>query len=159
MTARVRPHRTTRIERRIEDIVLTIRRELKETSMCWVNIGAPAIHNEFISQGISPLPSVRTIGRILERRGALDARCRLRPQPPLPGRYLPDVVARTSELDSFDVVEDLMIGGHPCRCPYRDLPPRRLGSLLAGPKHPSYQSGLCRERARAVYGLPRLARC
>ncbi len=104
------PHRTTRIERRIEDIVLTIRRELKETSVLG-EYSAPAIHNELISRSIGPLPSVRTIGRILERRGALDGRRRLRHRPPLPGWYLPDVAARTSELDSFDVVEDLMIEG------------------------------------------------
>ncbi len=51
------------------------------------------------------MPSVRTIARILERRGALDGQRRVRRPPPPPGWYLPDVAARQAELDSFDVVE------------------------------------------------------
>jgi hypothetical protein len=54
---------------------------------------------------------VRTIGRILQRRGALDSRRRIRQRPPAAGWYLPDVAERARELDSFDVIEDLMIEG------------------------------------------------
>jgi hypothetical protein len=104
------PHRTTRIERTIEDVVLTIRRELQKTSVLG-EYGAAAIHRELICRGINPLPSVRTVGRVLERRGALDGRRRVRHRPPLTGWYLPDVAARAGELDSFDVVEDLVIEG------------------------------------------------
>ena len=43
---------------------------------------------------MTPLPSVRTIGRILERRGALDGRRRVRRPAPPPGWYLPDVADR-----------------------------------------------------------------
>lgn len=57
---------------------------------------------------------VRTAGSgpgILERRGALDARRRVRrPAPPL-GWYLPDVRRRTVELDSFDVIDGLRLKG------------------------------------------------
>jgi hypothetical protein len=52
---------------------------------------------------------VRTIGRILLRRGALDGRQRVRRPPPPPGWYLPDVAAGKAELDSFDIVEGLVI--------------------------------------------------
>jgi hypothetical protein len=57
------------------------------------------------------IPAVRTIGRILERRGALDGRHRRRHPPPPVGWYLPEVAKRSSELDSFDVIEGLVIEG------------------------------------------------
>jgi len=104
------PYRTTRIERAIEDLVLTIRRDLKESSVLG-EYGAPAIYSELVSRRISPLPSVRTVGRILERRGALDGRRKIRRPPPVPGWYLPEVAQRANELDSFDVIEDLFIEG------------------------------------------------
>src|SRR5918994_5661224 len=104
------PHRIQRTSAPMEDLVLTVRHELKASSALG-EYGALAIRSELLDRGIAGVPSVRTIGRILERRGALDGRRRLRHRPPLPGWYLPDVAARTSELDSFDVVEDLMIEG------------------------------------------------
>jgi transposase len=55
-------HKIQRTDRRIEDVVLTIRRELKQTSVLR-EYGVPAIHRE-LSRGIRPVPSVRTIGRI-----------------------------------------------------------------------------------------------
>jgi hypothetical protein len=60
------------------------------------------------------VPSVRTIARVLDRRGALDARRRTRrPAPPI-GWHLPDVRDRRAELDSFDVIEGLrFLGGVP----------------------------------------------
>jgi len=104
------PHKIQRTDRTIEDLVLTIRRELRETSVLG-EYSAPAIHGELLSRSIRPIPSVRTIGRIIERRGALDSRRRIRQRPPVAGWYLPDVAERASELDSFDVIEDLMIEG------------------------------------------------
>lgn len=103
-------HLVRRTDRPIEDLVLMIRRELKETSDLG-EYGAPAIHRDLLGRGVSHPPSIRTIGRILERRGVLDNRRRLRHRPPPAGWYLPDVAAGQSELDSFDVVEDLVIEG------------------------------------------------
>jgi hypothetical protein len=94
----------------MEDLVLRLRRELRETSALG-EYGAKAIHYELTAQGHSQVPSVRTIGRILARRGALDGRRRTRRPPPPPGWYLPDVAARRAELDSVDIVEGLALEG------------------------------------------------
>ena len=96
--------------RDLEDLVVTLRRELKETSALG-EYGAAAIRWEFERRRIRPLLSTRTIGRILERRGALDGRRRVRRPAPPPGWYLPKVAARRAELDSFDIVEGLVIRG------------------------------------------------
>jgi hypothetical protein len=55
----------------LEDLVLTIRRELKELSDLG-EFGAEAIYRELVVRGVKKPPVVRTIGRILERRGALE---------------------------------------------------------------------------------------
>jgi hypothetical protein len=96
----------------LEDLVLTLRRDLKGTSDLG-EFGAQAIHVALFDRGVRPLPSVRTIGRILERRGALDGRRRVRRPAPPPGWYLPDVAAGQAELDSFDIVEGLVIKDGP----------------------------------------------
>ena len=57
------------------------------------------------------MPSLRTIGRILERNGALDYRRRVRRRPPPKGWHLPDVANGLAELDEFDFVEGLLIRG------------------------------------------------
>jgi putative transposase len=94
----------------MEDLVLTIRRELKEVSALG-EYGAQAICDELQRRRIKPLPSLRTIGRILERQGALDGRKRTRrPAPPV-GWYLPKVRSGRAELDSLDIVEGLVIQG------------------------------------------------
>jgi len=90
--------------------VLGLRRELKETSDLG-EYGARAIHRELVARGYGMVPSVRTIGRVLERRGALDAARRVRRPPPPPGWYLPEVAAGRAELDSFDIVEGLFLVG------------------------------------------------
>ena len=93
-----------------EELVLRLRRELKATSDLG-EYGAVAIHRELLTQGPRVVPSVRTIGRVLERRGALDGRRRLRHPAPPPGWYLPAVAGREAELDSFDIVAGLVIRG------------------------------------------------
>ena len=75
--------------------------------------GAEAIHEALKARRVEPLPSVRTINRILERRGALDGRRRVRRPAPPPGWHLPEVAAKRQDLDSFDVVEGLVIKGGP----------------------------------------------
>jgi len=97
----------------LEDVILQIRKELKDTSALG-EYGAAAIQRVLREQHAGPgrvIPSVRTIGRILERRGALDGRRRVRRTPPPRGWFLPDVAAGQAEVDSFDIVEDLVIQG------------------------------------------------
>jgi hypothetical protein len=96
----------------VEDQVLSIRKFLCDESALGER-GPLAIHREMRKRRFQAVPSIRTIARILERRGALDGRRRLRRPPPPRGWFLPDVSAGKVELDSFDVIEDLVIqGGH-----------------------------------------------
>jgi len=77
--------------------------------------GAAAIHRALVARRqklrLEKIPSPRTIGRILDRRGALDGRRRVRRPPPPKGWHLPPVARRRAELDSFDIVEGLVIKG------------------------------------------------
>jgi putative transposase len=95
---------------RIEELVVRLRQQLKETSALG-EYGAAAIRRELQQRRVTPLPSVRTIGRILLRRGLLDGRRRVRRPPPPKGWYLPRVAAGRAEVDSFDFVEGLVIRG------------------------------------------------
>lgn len=96
----------------VEDLVLSARAELRATSDLG-EYGADAIHRELVAQCVGAVPSVRTIGRILERRGVLDGRKRQRRPPPPRGWYLPDLARAHVELDAFDIVEGLVIEGGP----------------------------------------------
>lgn len=93
-----------------EDLIVQVRKQLQESSPLG-DCGALAIREELQRRRVTPLPSVRTIGRILLRRGVLDGRRRVRRPPPPPGWYLPRVAARKVELESFDFVEGLVIRG------------------------------------------------
>lgn len=95
----------------LESRVLAIRRHLREESVLG-EYGARAIHREMVRQQSWQVTSIRTIGRILERRGALDGRSRIRHPAPPRGWYLPELAQSRTELDSFDVVEGLSIQGH-----------------------------------------------
>lgn len=96
----------------MESQVIELRRELRERSVLG-EYGAKAIRAELVARGLMSPPSLRTIGRILERGGALDGARRVpRPAPPR-GWYLPDLAERRAEADSLDVVEDLKIQGGP----------------------------------------------
>lgn len=105
------PHQTRRTAISLEDRVLQTRRDLAQSDLG--AIGADAIHQALVDQGIAPVPSVRTINRILGRRGALDSKPRTRRPPPPTGWYLPDVAAGKAELDSIDIVEGLVIRDGP----------------------------------------------
>jgi len=97
---------------KMEDLVLDVRRKLKETDDLGY-YGADAIYREVRRRKKGRVPCIRTIGRILERRGALDGlRRHRRPAPPR-GWYLPDVAAGRAELDSFDFIEGLVIKDGP----------------------------------------------
>ncbi len=106
------PRTTPRTEATIEDLVLETRRQLQTTSDLGFH-GAATIRQTLEARGIESPPSVRTINRILQRRGALDGHQRVRRPHPPPGWYLPQVAARRHELDSIDVVEGLVIKGGP----------------------------------------------
>lgn len=101
------PNRTAaKMERR----VVAARRQLGTSPLG--EIGAEAIHASLRKKAPkASLPSIRTIGRILERSGLLDGKTRCRRPAPRPGWYLPALAAREAELDSFDGVEGLVIAG------------------------------------------------
>ena len=91
---------------------LALRRELRQSDLGFV--GAQAIQDALRTEcPHRRLPSLRTIGRILKRHGALDAVRRVRRSAPPAGWYLPEVAAGTAELDAFDVIEDLPLEGGP----------------------------------------------
>jgi hypothetical protein len=96
----------------MEERVIRLRQQLQQDSDLGDH-GAAAIHEALRAQGLDAVPSIRTIGRILQRRGLLDARPRVRRPPPPRGWYLPRVAARRTELDSFDKVEGLVIKDGP----------------------------------------------
>jgi len=101
-----------RVSAQLEDRVLTLRDQLHRRSDLG-HRGAVAIRQALAEQSGPPLPSVRTIGRILERRGVLDGNARQRRPPPPLGWYLPAVAAGRAELDSLDAVEGLVLRGGP----------------------------------------------
>jgi hypothetical protein len=95
----------------MEDLILQTRRQLHTSDLG--DTGAAAIRRALLDQGRQGVPSLRTINRILGRRGALDARPRRRRPPPPTGWYLPPVAGGAAELDSFDIVEGLVIRDGP----------------------------------------------
>jgi hypothetical protein len=105
------PHQTRSTATDLEDLVLKTRRELAQSDLG--ASGADAIRQALLDQGVAQVPAVRTINRILGRRGALDSRQRTRRPPPPKGWYLPDVAKVLAELDSIDIVEGLVIKDGP----------------------------------------------
>lgn len=105
---RKRGRPANRIAPEVEELVLEARQELKQHSALG-EYGDVAIHRALQARELTRLPSVRTIGRILERRGVLDGRPRRRFPAPAVGWYLPAVVDRRAEVDCFDLIEDLRI--------------------------------------------------
>lgn len=106
------PWRTQRTALAVEDRILQLRQELRQGSDLG-EYGAVAIHRALVDDGDPVIPAVRTIGRILERRGVLDGHQRRRRPPPPLGWYLPAVAAGDAEIDSLDSVEGLVIRGGP----------------------------------------------
>jgi len=106
------PGRVNRTRIDLEDRILDVRQMLREESVLG-EYGPAAIRRELEGRAdlSGPLPSVRTIARILERRGALDAKRRVRRPAPPAGWYLPELRRRLVELDSFDVISGLRLKG------------------------------------------------
>ena len=94
----------------VEEMVLIIRKELKETSALG-EYGADAIHREMVRRDCEEIPTPRTINRILDRRGQFDGKRRVRRPAPPKGWYLPRLAEGKAELDSFDIVEGLVLEG------------------------------------------------
>lgn len=107
-TSATRP--SNRTVHAIEALVLTLREQLRKTSDLGEH-GAEAIFAALVDRAIENPPSIRTIGRILERSGALDGQRRVRRAAPPLGWYLPEVAAKRAELDSFDTVSGLLLAG------------------------------------------------
>ncbi len=105
------PHKPRRTATALEDLVLTTRSDLAHGDLG--AIGAEAIRQALSEQDLAELPALRTINRILARRGALDGRQRTRRPAPPRGWYLPDVAGALAELDSIDIVEGLIIKDGP----------------------------------------------
>jgi putative transposase len=108
--SRVAINRTAAV---LEQRIVALREELRATSVLG-EYGAAAIHRA-LTEGGSPerLPTVRTLGRILARRGCLDGHHRVRRPPPPRGWYVPEVGAGHAEVDLFDVIEDLKLAQGP----------------------------------------------
>lgn len=94
----------------LEELIVDLRRQLRHTSDLG-EYGAAAIHRELLARGFLAPPVIRTIHRILQRRGLLDGQRRQRRPAPPAGWYLPQVAARRLELDSFDMIEGLALAG------------------------------------------------
>lgn len=92
----------------MEAQIVGLRHDLRTTSDLG-DYGAEALRRTLMDRGDSNVPAIRTIHRILERRGVLDAQRRVRRPAPPPGWYLPDVASGHAELDSFDFIEGLVI--------------------------------------------------
>ena len=105
------PHRTRHVGDDIEAEVVRLRSVLAGGVLG--DSGPDAIHDALLGDRAMAgrVPSVRTIARILGRRGLLDGRRRIRRPPPPPGWYLPDVADGGRELDSFDVIDDHHLSG------------------------------------------------
>jgi putative transposase len=106
------PRHPPRTAAAIEESILAVRRELEQSSDLGFH-GAEAIHQVLSARKVEGVPTVRTIGRILRRSGALDGQARVRRRPPPSGWSLPEVAAKRRELDCVDVVEGLVIKGGP----------------------------------------------
>lgn len=96
----------------LEAQIVSLRQELRATSDLG-EYGAVALRRTLVDRVASNVPAVRTIHRILVRRGVLDGQRRVRRPAPPPGWYLPDVASGRAELDSFDFVEGLVIQNGP----------------------------------------------
>ena len=95
---------------RMEKRVLQLRKYLREKSILGL-YGASAIREEMLRRGDQNIPCLRTIANILKRYGQIDRCVRQRRTAPPPGWYLPDILKRKYELDSFDIVEKLYLKG------------------------------------------------
>lgn len=101
----------------IERAVLTVRRRLEARSTPqtrYAQIGAAAIREELRTLGLTPLPSLRTIGRILQRAGQTNPSLRLA-QPLSRSDYPGPQAQDTNQLQQVDVVGPRYLKGDKTR--------------------------------------------
>ena len=96
----------------MEALLIETRQRLRDHSVLG-EYGAAAVRRTLLGEGVAGVPTERTIGRVFERRGLLDAQRRPRRKAPPKGWYLPEVAAGHAELDSFDLVEGLKVKNGP----------------------------------------------
>src|SRR3954465_15663120 len=85
------PRKTRRTDTALEDLILKARDALAHSDLRAV--GAAPIRQALQAQGVAKGPPLRTISRLLPRRGPLGGRHRTRRPPPPRGWYLPEVAA------------------------------------------------------------------
>ena len=149
------PHTTQRTSPKREALILEVRRALANDSDLG-EYGAEAIHRELRKRRARGGPSPRTIGRVLERCGALDGRRRTRRPAPPRGWYLPEVAAHRAELDSFDVIEDLRLQDGPLLdvLTTRSLHGGLAGAWATGASLSASVAVSCMVRHWRTHGLP-----
>jgi len=154
-----RPHRTRRTAASLEALGWQVRQALQAHRDVG-EVGAVAIHREVTTRSCSSRPAVRTIGRLLARRGVLDARRRPRRRPPPRGWYVPMVAAGDAELESVAVVAGVVLDGGP---PVEVLTGiSRHGGLVAAWPRTAVTAHTTRDALIAqwrAWGLPGLAQC
>jgi putative transposase len=110
---RAHHHLAQRIPPELERVILSVRRRLQAhatPATRYSLVGALAIRAELQALGIQPLPSERTIERVLERNGLTAPRIRLAPL--LPRQEYPGPQARASnELHEVDLVGPIYLKG------------------------------------------------
>jgi putative transposase len=110
---RANHHVSQHLSPELERTIVSIRRRLQAHATPATRyrlIGAAAIHAELKSLGIQPLPSERTVARVLERNGLTAPRVRLAPL--LPRQEYPGPQARASnELHEIDLVGPIYLKG------------------------------------------------
>ncbi len=110
---RAHHHLAQRIPPELERAILSVRRRLQAHATPATRYrltGAPAILAELQALGIHPLPSERTIERVLERNGLTAPRMRLAPL--LPRQEYPGPQARASnDLHEVDLVGPIYLKG------------------------------------------------
>jgi putative transposase len=110
---RANHHVAQRISPELERTILSVRRRLQahaSPATRYSLIGATAVQSELKTLGIRPLPSERTIERVLERNGLTAPRVRLAPL--LPRQEYPGPQARASnDLHQVDLVGPIYLKG------------------------------------------------